>query len=65
MGKVQSPVTPCHKKQLYMTYSKSLMGNGLLHESTKRLIKSQAAELSVSEEDVIVAWLNEMGRLHE
>lgn len=50
---------------LYMTYSKCLKTNGLAGEGTLVKIKETAAQLGVSEDDVILSWLEEMGNLHK
>lgn len=47
-----------------MTYTKSLVSKGLLRDSTLSRISSIAGELSVSQDDVLSAWLEEMANLH-
>lgn len=61
---VQDPASSCDAP-LYMTYSKLLEINGLAGKSTLVKIKETASQLGVSEDDIMIAWLEEMGRLHK
>lgn len=60
----QDTVTTSHAS-LYMTYTMSLQINDLAKSDVSVNIRKLARELNVSEDVIIISWLEEMSALHK